>query len=123
MKLTGLFTFTAIATIIFGIFSVLVPNMMITLFGTELNPAGALMMQFGGAWLIGIGLLAWFVRNASSSDTRRAIVTAYFICFTIGFIVSLIGQINNVLNALGWSTVLLNLVLAVGFGYFRVKSP
>jgi len=68
MKLKYLFIFNAIATIIFGIGSVLIPQTLVTIFGSTLNPAGVLMMQYGGVWLIGLGLLAWFVRNATDSQ-------------------------------------------------------
>ena len=119
MKLKSLFIFNAIATIIFGIGSVLAPQALISLLGATLNPAGVLMMQYGGAWLIGIGLLAWFARNAADSEARRAIVLAFLICYSIAFIVALLAQLADVLNALGWGTVALNLVLALGYGYFQ----
>lgn len=123
MKLKTLFIFNAIATTLFGIGCVLAPQMLVNLFGSTLNPAGALMMQYGGAWLIGIGLLAWFARNSADSEARRAIVLAYLICYSIAFIVALLAQLNNVLNALGWGTVALNLVLAAGYGYFQFSRP
>jgi len=123
MKLKTLFIFNAVATILFGIGSVLVPHTLIALFGSTLNPAGALMMQYGGVWLIGIGLLAWFARNAAESEARRAIVLAFLICYSIAFIVALLAQLNNVLNAFGWGTVALNFVLAVGYGYFQFSKP
>lgn len=119
MKLKTLFVFNAIATILFGIGSVLAPNMLVNLFGSILNPAGTLMMQYSGAWLIGIGLLAWFARNSADSDVRKGIVLAFLICYSIAFIVALLAQLNNVLNAFGWGTVALNLVLALGYGYFQ----
>jgi hypothetical protein len=118
-----LFIFNAIATTLFGIGSVLIPNTLITLFGSTLNPAGALMMQYGGVWLIGIGLLAWFARNSVASEARKAIVVAFLICYSIAFVVALIGQLNNVLNAFGWGTVALNFVLAIGYGYFQFMKP
>jgi len=119
MKLKSLFIFNAIATIIFGVGSVLAPQALVSLFGATLNPAGALMMQYGGAWLIGIGLLAWFVRNTADSEARQAIVLAFLICYSIAFIVALLAQLAAVLNALGWGTVALNLLLALGYGYFQ----
>lgn len=121
MKLKELFIFNAITTILFGIGSVIAPLSLITLFGSTLNPAGALMMQYGGAWLIGIGLLAWFTRNAADSDARRAIVLAFLVCYSIAFIVALLAQLGNVLNVFGWGTVALNLVLAVGYGYYQFR--
>lgn len=122
MKLKTLFIFNAIATILFGIGSVLAPHQLGNLFGSALNPAGALMMQYGGAWLIGIGLLAWFARNSADSEARRAIVLAFLICYSIAFIVALLAQLNNVLNAFGWGTVVLNLILVAGYGYFQFSK-
>ena len=119
MKLKSLFVFNAITAIIFGVGSVLTPQMIVSLFGATLNPAGMLMMRYGGAWLIGIGLLAWFVRNAVDSEDRRAIVLAFLICYSIAFIVALISQLTAVLNAFGWGTVALNLLLALGYGNFQ----
>jgi len=123
MKLKTLFIFNAIATILFGIGSVLAPNTLVNLFGSTFNPAGTLMMQYGGVWLIGIGLLAWFARSSADSDARKAIVLAYLICYSIAFVVALLAQLNNVLNAFGWGTVVLNLVLALGYGYFQFVKP
>lgn len=123
MKLKTLFIFNAVATILFGFGSVLAPHTLVNLFGSTLNPAGALMMQYGGVWLIGIGLLAWFARNSADSDARKAIVLAFLICYSIAFIVALIAQLNNVLNTFGWGTVVLNLILAFGYGYFQFAKP
>lgn len=123
MKLKWLFIFNAIATILFGLGSVLLPKTLMTLFGSTLTPAGVLMMQYGGAWLIGIGLLAWFARNSADSQARRAIILAYLICYVIAFIVALIAQLQGVLNAFGWGTVLLNIILALGYGYFQFLKP
>lgn len=123
MKLKTLFIFNAITTILFGIGSIFAPHTLVNLFGSTLNPAGALMMQYGGVWLIGIGLLAWLARNSTDSDARKAIVLAFIICYSLAFVVSLIAQLNNVLNAFGWGTVALNLVLAMGYGYFQFVKP
>jgi hypothetical protein len=123
MKLNYLFIFNAIATVIFGIGSILMPQTLITLFGGSLTPAGTLMMRYGGAWLIGLGLLAWFARNAAESEARKAIILASLICYGIAFIVALLAQFNSVLNGFGWGTVALNLVLALGYGYFQFVKP
>jgi hypothetical protein len=123
MKLKYLFIFNAFATIIFGIGSVLMPQTLVTLFGSTLNPAGVLMMQYGGVWLIGLGLLAWLARNASDSEARKAVILAFMVCYGVAFVVALLAQLNAVLNAFGWGTVGLNLVLALGYGYFQFAKP
>ena len=113
-------TFFIINTIIalpFGVGSVLAPNLFISLFGASLEPAGALMMQFGGAWLIGIGLLTWLIRNEMKTQVRRHITTALLVMYIVGFIVALMGQLNGVLNALGWLVVGINAFLALSYAY------
>jgi hypothetical protein len=77
---------------------------------------------FGGA-LIGFALLTWKARNAADSDARKAIVFALFFTNVIGFIVTLNGQLNNVLNQLGWSAVVVYLFLSLGWGYFQFLKP
>ena len=58
-------------------------------------------------------------RNAEASQARKAIVLALSIGYGIGFIVALIGQLGGVVNTLGWLTVAIYLLLALGFGYFQ----
>ena len=72
-----------------------------------------------GASLVGFAFLSWFARDTTDSDARRAIVLALFVSDGIGFIVALVGQLAGVVNALGWSTVVIYLLLAVGFGYIQ----
>ena len=123
MKLKTLFIVNAIVVIFNGISAVLAPNTFISLYGATLNPAGANMMQFGGVWLIGIGLLTWFVRNAEESETRRGIILALLIMYILGFIVALLGLFSAGLNALGWSPVGINAVFALGYGCFWFAKP
>ena len=67
--------------------------------------------------------VTWAARNAGDSDARRAIVFALFISDGIACVVALIGQLREMVNALGWSTVAIYLLLAVGFAYFRFTKP
>lgn len=123
MRLNVLFVITAVITLVFGLAFVLVPTQLATLFGVDLNEGGVFIGRLFGAALLGFCVLAWFVRDAEASDTRGAIVLSYFIGDAIGFIVALIAQLANVMNALGWIIVVIYLLLALGFGYFRFLSP
>jgi predicted exporter len=66
-------------------------------------------------------LLAWFCRNTPASQARQAVVQAYTVCYSLAFVVALLAQLAKVLNYLGWGTVALNLVLAVGYAYFLFR--
>ena len=123
MKLSTLFTISAIVTALFGLTFVLVPEASISLYGVTLSPGGALVARLFGAALLGYAVLTWFARNAGESEARKAIILAMVISETIGFIVALLGQLAGVVNALGWSTVAIYLLLALGFGYFQFMKP
>lgn len=120
MKPRHLFIANTVVSIPFGLGSVLMPNLFVSLFGATLGPAGALMMQYGGAWLIGIGLLTWFTRNAAESEAGRGIVKALLVAYLVALIVSLLGQFSEVLNFLGWMPVVIQLFFVAGFGYFQL---
>ena len=117
MKTRPLFVINAIVALPFGIGSVLAPDLFLSLFGAKLGPAGSLMMQFAGAWLIGIGLLTWLARNASDHEVQRNIALAFMVMYIVALVVALLGQFSGVLNALGWLVVVINACLALGYGY------
>jgi DMSO reductase anchor subunit len=123
MKLKTLMIINAIVAIVFGVTFVIVPTQAYSLYDITADEQLIYMGQLFGAALIGFALLTWMARNATDSDARRAIVLALFIADGIGFVVALIGQLSNVVNALGWSTVAIYLLLALGFGYFQFFKP
>jgi len=123
MKLNTLFTINTIVAGVFGLAFVLVPETAISFYGATLSPAGVLVARLFGAALFGYAVLSWFARNAGESEARNAIVLAIFVGDAIGFIVALLGQLSGVVNAFGWSTVVIYLLLALGFGYFTFVKP
>ncbi len=122
MKLKTLFIITTIITLVFGIGFVIIPWQVYSLYGIEANANLNYMGQLFGAALIAIGLISWRSRNAADSESRRAIIFSIFIADGIGFLVALIGQLNNVVNALGWSTVAIYFLLSLGFAYFQFSK-
>ena len=119
MKLKTLMTINAIVAIVFGVTFVIVPAQAYLLYDITADEHLIYMGRLFGGALMGFAILTWMARNATDSDARRAIVLALFISNGIGFVVALMGQLSNVVNALGWSTVAIYLLLALGFGYFQ----
>jgi hypothetical protein len=119
MKVNVLMAVNAIVAGLFGIGFVLVPAQVLSQYGITTDAPFDLVSQLLGAALIGFAVLTWTARNATGSEAGRAILLALCVADAIGFVVALIGQLGGVANALGWSTVAIYLVLALGFGYFR----
>ena len=122
MKLNALFIITAIIAIVFGALFLFIPGQTYSLYSIESSPALNFMGQLFGAALIGIGLISWLSRTAPDSDARKAIILSFFIADAIGFIVALIGQLNDVAGALGWLTVVIYFLISAGFGYFQFSK-
>ncbi len=113
----------AVVMAVFGVAFVLVPGQAFSIFGVEASAILKSTGQMLGAYAVGIAVLTWSARKSNDSAARRAIVLALFIGNAVGFVVTLIGQLNNVIGALGWSTVAIYLLLALGFGYFQFAKP
>lgn len=118
MKIRGLFIITAVIAIVFGVLFVVIPWEVYSWYGIEVNSTLNYMGQLFGSALIAIGLICWQSRNAADSEARRAIIFSIFIADFIAFVMALLGQLNNIVNSLGWTTVAIYLLLSLGFGYF-----
>ncbi len=79
--------------------------------------------QLFGAALLGFAIITWSARNVPPSEARQAILLGLFAGDLAGFILALKAQLGGVVNTLGWSTVVIYLLLALGFGYFRFMKP
>jgi hypothetical protein len=121
MKLSNLFIFNAVVALAFGIGFVLLPATVLTVFGVEISPSVNLAGQLFGVELIAVGLLSWFVRNATDSAVLPGIILALLVADVLGLIVTTMGTLSGVLNTLGWSTVIIYLVLVVGYAYFWLR--
>jgi hypothetical protein len=122
MKLSTLMVINSIIAFLFGIVFVLIPWQVLSFYGIQPSPELNYMGQLFGGALLAFAVLTWTARNAAESDARNSIVKSMFIGDGIGFIVALIAQLNNVVNNLGWSTVVIYLLLAIGFGYFSFSK-
>jgi hypothetical protein len=112
---------SAVIAVAFGLAFVLASGPSLALYGITLDRPGALMTQFFGAALIGIGIINWSARTAP--DGGRAVILGNLVGDAIGFAVALTAELGGVANALGWLTVGLYLLLGAGFAYFQFIAP
>ena len=123
MKLGNLFAVNAVIAGLFGLAFVFAPAKVLAQYGLAVDAGFGLVAQLFGAALIGYAILTWLVRNAGASDARRAIVLALFISDGVAFVLALMAQLKGFVNSLGWSTVAIYLLLALGFAYFHFAKP
>lgn len=121
MRFRTLMSINAVVTAVFGTAFLFVPGQVVSMYGVQETPALNYLGQLSGSSLISVAVLAWRARGAGESDARRAIVLSFFVLYGIGFILSLIAVTRDVIGPLGYSSVALNLLFAVGFGTFHFK--
>ena len=119
MKLNTLMIINTVVAAVFGLAFIIVPTQALSLYGVTPGPELNFVAQLFGAALVAFAILTWSARNLPPSEARKSIVFALFVGDGIGFIVALIAQLGGVVNALGWSTVIIYLFLSLSFGYFR----
>lgn len=119
MNLKNLFLINAIIALFFGVVFVLFPADTLAQYGVKMVPKGAILVArlFGSA-LLGLAIVSWFTRSFAR-DAQQNIALGLFVVAGVGFVVSLLAQLDAAVNDLGWSTVAIYLLLALGFGYFR----
>lgn len=123
MKLSNLLVVAAAVGAVFGVGFVVASGPLLAIYGITLDKAGTLVAQLFGAALISLAVVNWFARNVTDPVARQAVVLGNLAGDVVGFVVILLGQLAGIANALGWSSVAIYLLLALGFAYVQFMEP
>ncbi|HSG44779.1 MAG TPA: hypothetical protein VLA72_16650 [Anaerolineales bacterium] len=123
MKLNVMFTIAAVYAFLIGIPALFVPTtmiaatgMLVAANGTADALSGVLMTaRFLGVELIGLGLIAWLVRNAEASKARDGVTLGLTIYFALHALTSLYGQFTDTSTSLHWVMATVQGLIAIGF--------
>jgi hypothetical protein len=113
----------SIIWLITALFLILLPERMLTFFGTFYTPFTITLAQIFGSELTGLALVSWITRELAEPAKRDALLLSYFICNSLGFIVSLLGRQAGALRPSGWFLVGVYLIYALLFAYLRFIKP
>jgi len=119
-----LFSLTAILSWINGILFMLAPVWSATMLGQQIGPAGVVNTRYYGVFAFGWGILLWLAREFKYHKDRRAVAFSIGFSLALSAIVGLGGILSGSINALGWSFVITDSVLAVLFLtiYFKRRT-
>ena len=123
MRLSSLLVIAAVIGAVFGIGFVVASGPLLSIYGITLDKAGTLVAQLFGGALISLAVINWFARNVTDPEARQAVVFGNLAGDIVGFVVILLGQLAGIANAIGWSSVAIYLLLALGFAYVQFMQP
>src|SRR5208282_5998465 len=107
----------AALAIIYGVAFVLVPAFVLVTYGMTTEPSTILSGRYFGATLLAVGLMAWFLKETSDRAALRGVLSGLAISYVVGLLVSIWGTLTSIMNGMGWSAVLIYVVLLAGCTY------
>jgi hypothetical protein len=116
MNTRTVLTVAAVIAIVFALGLILMPAFMGTLYGTGTSPNQLLLARLFGSALLGFGLMNWVAKDLDYA-TLRPILLGNLAADAVGLIVCVMGTLSGVMNSMGWTSVVLYLLLALGFAY------
>ena len=117
-----LFLVYLIVEAIFGIGFLFVPGLMMDPLGTTLDETSTTFARLFGSLIISMPVLLFFAHKSASSEFKRGVVYSVFIYLLASTIILLVTQIKGLMNAMGWSIVILHLLFMLWFGYYLINQ-
>ena len=111
-------TVFAVLAALFGVGFVAAPNDVLGIYGFPASPHLAILGRLFGGTLLGLAVLQWLARDFHDESALTSVLMGLGISHLINFLVAVAGTVAGTINALGWSTVVIYLVGAIGCGYF-----
>lgn len=102
----------AFIALAFGVGLLLLPELVLAIYGAATDSAGIVLGRLLGVLLLGFAGVNWYIGHAPESPLRRDIVRSEGLADILGLIVMLFATVGGVVNALGWTLVALFAVLA-----------
>jgi hypothetical protein len=118
MSFKGLLTVAGVIGVLFGLAFILAPAPVLAQYGVQTDAAGLFVGRLFGAALLELGLVFFLVRRVEEPSAMRAIALGACIGELAGLWIALRIQLTGLTNAMGWSTVVIYGLLALGFGRF-----
>jgi hypothetical protein len=122
MRSSTAFLIGAVLALAFGLGFLLMPAMVLSIYGVAGDVPTALMGRFFGVALLQVGATLWLLKETRDAATQRGLALGGAIGAACGIVVALMGTLAGTLNAMGWSVVAIYALLLLGFASV-LRSP
>jgi uncharacterized membrane protein len=115
-------TILSVVTFVYGLGLLLVPGPTLAVYDGLQEPHVLLTAQFFGAALTVLALITWFARDFEWSAVRK-LLSSMMLAEVLFAVLSILGVLRGLINAAGWSTVVINVLFLVGAIYLYTREP
>jgi hypothetical protein len=119
MKLSTYAIIITILAVGFGLAFVIIPVKLAAFYGISLGGGGVLMARYFGMSNLFIGMIFWSYSSVAPTAKSWPKLLLYSLVYDIlQLAVTLRAQLNEGANSMGWTTVALFALLAIGSAYY-----
>jgi len=118
-------TLFLVSMIIEGIFAagfIAVPGTMLGQFGVTLDVTATVFARLFGSALLGFPVILWYARRSDKTEFKNGVARGLFIYYLASTPILLLTQTAGLMNAKGWSIVVLHFVFLGWFGIYVFKK-
>jgi hypothetical protein len=123
MQQSPFFVVVAVISALFGLGFLLIPDQLAILYGTTGNDLASMMGRFFGSALIAVAIIVFMARDLGASPALTGVLWGGLVLSVIDALLTLWSTSTGLLNALGWVTVIVDVLLAAGFAYLLFVRP
>ncbi|HNR07490.1 MAG TPA: hypothetical protein PKM27_09255 [Saprospiraceae bacterium] len=115
MKINVMFMIAAVYGFVVGLPVIFAPEATASMGGIQIPDGMSMSLRFLGVAELGLGTIAWLVRNAEASKTRDGVALGFTIYFGLHSLASWYGQFTDPSTTMHWVMASLQALIAVGF--------
>jgi hypothetical protein len=105
----------------FGLGSLLLPDVVLSLLGGETDDLGRALLRELGAILLALGIITWFLRDLGDGPLRRGVVSGAITGIALTAVIVGLVTASGMFNALGWVIVAIHVILAAGLAWVLLR--
>jgi hypothetical protein len=117
MNLRTFFVINAVVALVYAIGLILAPAAMNATYGLTTDAGLQIISRFFGVELLILGVLSWLAKDFTGANARPILISG-LVGNVVGTLVALMGTLGGVMGSLGWSAVLIYLLLGLAHAYF-----
>jgi hypothetical protein len=115
MRSSTAFLIGAVLALAFGIGFLLMPALVLSIYGVPGDVPTALMGRFFGVALLQVGATLWILKETRDAATQRGLALGGALGAVCGIVVALMGTLAGTLNVVGWTVVAIYALLLSGY--------
>jgi ABC-type transport system involved in multi-copper enzyme maturation permease subunit len=123
MKLRNLYLLNTVIGLVFALGLLLMPSVMLNLFGMDYTRDAATLGQLIAVELVVGGLITLLARDVTDAKARSAINNSNMLAGVLGIVVALNATLTGVFGWFGWVILAVYVFVAVAFAYFQFFAP